>query len=87
MADLLVREVPAEIVASLKKRAYDNKRSMQQELLLILQEAALKEQLKAAEAAAVVRERLAGYGSCYTDSTVVIREDRERLRFSLLTPV
>lgn len=78
MADLLVREVPAEIVASLKKRASNNKRSMQQELLLILGEAALTDQLKAAEAADVVRERLAGYGSHYTDSTAVIREDRER---------
>ncbi len=78
MADLLVREVPAEIVASLKKRAYDNKRSMQQELLLILEEAVLVEQLKAAEAADIVRERLAGYGSHYTDSATVIREDRER---------
>lgn len=78
MADLLVREVPAEILASLKKRANDNKRSMQQELLLILEEAVLKDQILAAEAAAVVRERLAGYGSSYSDSTAMIREDRER---------
>ncbi len=78
MADLLVRDVPVEVVSNLKKRASDNKRSMQQELLLILEEAALKEQLQAADAAAVVRERLAGYGTCYTDSTEAIREDRER---------
>ena len=78
MADLLVREVPAEILASLKKRANDNKRSMQQELLLILEEAVLNDQILAAEAAAVVRERLAGYGSSYSDSTAMIREDRER---------
>ena len=78
MADLLVRDVPVEVVANLKKRASDNKRSMQQELLLILEEAALKEQLQAADAAAVVRERLAGYGACYTDSAEAIREDRER---------
>ena len=78
MADLLVRDVPAEVVANLKKRASDNKRSMQQELLLIIEEAAFKEQLEGADAAAVVRERLAGYGTCYTDSTLAIREDRER---------
>ncbi len=78
MADLLVRDVPAEIVTGLKKRAADNKRSMQQELLLILEGAALKDQLEAAKAADIVRERLAGYGSSYTDSTVLIREDRER---------
>jgi plasmid stability protein len=78
MADLLVRDVPVEVVANLKKRASDNKRSMQQELLFILEEAALKEQLQAADAAAVVRERLAGYGTAYTDSTVAIREDRQR---------
>jgi len=78
MADLLVRDVPVEVVANLKKRANDNKRSMQQELLFILEEAALKEQLQAADAAAVVRERLAGYDTAYTDSTVAIREDRER---------
>jgi plasmid stability protein len=78
MADLLVRDVPVEVVANLKKRASDNKRSMQQELLLILEEAALKELLQAADATAAVRERLAGYGTCYTDSTAAIREDRQR---------
>lgn len=60
------------------RRAAENRRSLQQELLLLLEEAARKEGSKAVEAAAQIRERLAGCGRTFSDSTTLIREDRER---------
>jgi plasmid stability protein len=40
MAAVHVRHVPEEVLAALRERATRNRRSMQQELLLILKEAA-----------------------------------------------
>ena len=78
MADLLVRDVPREIVDILKRRASENRRSLQQELLLVLEDAVRKESINAVEAATQIRERLAGYGRTFSDSSGLIREDRER---------
>lgn len=78
MADVLVRGVPREVLAILKKKAAENRRSLQQELLLILEDAAKIDSSVAVEAAAKVRERLSGYGKTFSDSTEQIREDRER---------
>ncbi len=78
MADILVRNVPPEIVDILKRKAARHRRSLQQELLLVLEEAATRERIDPVEAAARVREQLAGYGRKFSDSTALIREDRER---------
>lgn len=80
MVDVLVRNVPREILDILKGRATENRRSLQQELLLLLEEAARKEvsSAKAVDAIAQIREQLAGCDRAFTDSSVLIREDRER---------
>ncbi|MCJ7806999.1 MAG: Arc family DNA-binding protein [Clostridia bacterium] len=78
MADILVRDVPREVLDTLKKRAAKNRRSLQQELLLVLEDAAGKEIIQAAKAADMIRERLAAYGRSFSDSTGLVREDRER---------
>lgn len=78
MPDLLIRDVPGKIVKALKKKAADNRRSLQQELLLIIENAALEERVKKVEYATVIRERLQADGEVYTDSTELFREDRNR---------
>jgi len=78
MPDILIRNVPEDVLEVLKKRASESKRSLQQELLVILAEAALLDQSNAADQAAIIRETLSGYGREYTDSTGLIREDRDR---------
>ena len=78
MPDILIRNVPEDVLEVLKKRASESKRSLQQELLVILAEAALLDQSNAADQAAIIRETLSGYDREYTDSTGLIREDRDR---------
>lgn len=78
MTDVLIRNVPPPVLDKLKKRASRNMRSLQQELLTILEDAAGADELKAAEAANMVRERLAAYNRDFSDSTKSIREDRDR---------
>lgn len=79
MVDILIRDVPQEIVDILKRKASKNRRSLQQELLLLLEKAASQENSKAIELAMQIRERLAAYGGrTFSDSSGLIREDRER---------
>lgn len=77
MPDILVRDVPHDVLAALKEQAANNRRSLQQELILVL-EAAVGRGGHAVNRAAQIRERLAGYGRSYSDSTEQIREDRGR---------
>jgi hypothetical protein len=70
--------VPEDIVAGLKARAEVNKRSLQQELLVILEEAADLNVVKAVKLADCIREKLGTQGRKYGDSTELIRKDRDR---------
>lgn len=79
MPNLLVRNVPEHVVESLKRRAADHRRSLQQEMLEILEQ--VTEQpyaLTAADVATAIRERLAEKGIPLVDSTPLLRADRER---------
>lgn len=79
MPDLLVRDVPQGTVEALKRRAARHRRSLQQELLGILETSAEEPQVKSpAQVAATIRARLAKTGRTFTDSAPSIREDRER---------
>lgn len=78
MPNLLVRDVPEDVVAALKRRAASQRRSLQQEMLEILAQAAEEPAMTAAETAAAIRERLAAKGIAFGDSTPLIRADRER---------
>jgi plasmid stability protein len=77
--DVLIRNVPEATLAALKERAGRGHRSLQQELLGILQ-AAAEEQVAPtpAEIAATIRTRLAAGDRTFSDSTPLVREDRER---------
>lgn len=78
MPDILIRNVPPSVLASLKRQAAARHRSLQQEVLAILEEAASIDALKAERLAAHIREKLAGTGRQFSDSAELLREDRER---------
>ena len=77
MAQVLVRDLDADVVAQLKLRARQHGRSLQKETKAILEDAARQGSLEEArDAAARVRRRLAG--RTFSDSADLVREDRER---------
>jgi plasmid stability protein len=76
MADLLVRNVPAQVMARLKAQAARNNRSVQKEALQVLEagtQLTMKEWLKLA---ADSREASKEWGPL-ADSAELIREDRD----------
>lgn len=79
MAQVLIRDLDEKVVAKLKKRAARNKRSLQAELLDIVERAASFEMeedpYKLAER---IRRRLAAEGRYFSDSAELIAEDRRR---------
>ena len=78
MPDLLIRGVSEDTLRKLKKMAADNKRSLQQELLLVIENIAADEKYAKADYASVVRERIQAYGNEHTDSTILIRSERDQ---------
>jgi len=77
MAQVLVRDLDADVVERLKDRARRHDRSLQKEAKAILEDAASRYTMEEArEAANRVRRRLAG--RTFSDSAELIREDRER---------
>lgn len=76
MAQLLVRDLDPKLIGRLRKKAKDNRRSLQGEVKVILEQAA--DQLTMAElrdAATRIRKRLKGRRFC--DSSDLICEDRD----------
>ena len=77
MAQVLVRDLDADVVERLKERARRHGRSLQKEAKEILEDAASRYTMEEArEAADRIRRRLAG--RTFSDSAEMIREDRER---------
>lgn len=79
VSDVLIRNVPESVLEELKRRAKQRRRSLQQELLRVLEDAAAEVPRPAPdELAATIRARLAQSGRTFGDSAELIREDRER---------
>ncbi len=78
MPNVLIRDVPKKTLDALKKRAAQRGRSLQQELRLTLDELAREQTFDYVEHARRIRERLLERGGTFTDSTEIIRRDRER---------
>lgn len=79
MTDILVRGVPEPTLEILKRRAKEHRRSLQQEVLSIIERAAHEPRAtSAAEVAAKIRSNLEKTGRDFGDSTVLVREDREQ---------
>ena len=76
MAEILVRDLDAEIVARLKNRARLHGRSLQKEIKLILEESTPVDIKQAAKLMESWQERLAG--RAFADSAEQLRQDRER---------
>jgi antitoxin FitA len=79
VSDVLIRDVPQAVLESLKQRAASHRRSLQQELLSILEVAAGSPgEPDPVKIAATIRDRLTRSGRVFSDSAPIIREDRER---------
>lgn len=77
MAQLLVRDLDPAVVARLKERARQNHRSLQGEVKAILEQAA--ETATREEALAMIDKWQRKWGErVFSDSTQLIREDRDR---------
>ncbi len=75
MAQLLVREVPQDVVDALKRRAAEHGRSAEAEHRLILEQALRPGRADFWERAAALREELRG--RIFTPSEDLIRQDRD----------
>ncbi|MCM2264838.1 MAG: hypothetical protein NDI73_06545 [Desulfuromonadales bacterium] len=78
MSNLLIRNLPEEVVIELKRRAQRHKRPLQQEVREILVRASGQPLVDVAEQAAAIRNRLAAKGKILSDSVDLLREDRSR---------
>jgi antitoxin FitA len=76
MAQVLVRELEDEVVERLKQRARRSGRSLEAELRLILQQAAVEWSPDVMAEVERIRARFAG--RTFSDSAELIREDRDR---------
>lgn len=76
MAQLLVRDLEKETIERLKMRAKQHDRSLQEEVKLILQNAAKLSMAEASNVARGWQKRLAD--KKFSDSSFLIREDRDR---------
>ncbi|HXH37191.1 MAG TPA: hypothetical protein VNN08_01045 [Thermoanaerobaculia bacterium] len=76
--DVLVRDLDEETVKALKKRALGSQRSLQAELKAILQEAAAHDWQKTWADADRIFEELRRSGQKFSNTTELLREDRER---------
>lgn len=76
MANLLVRNLPDDVVEELKRRARHHNRPLQQEVSEILIRHAQRPDV--AQKAAEIRDRLGAKGIDFSDSAEMLREDRAR---------
>jgi plasmid stability protein len=76
MAQVLVRDLKADVVARLKGRAKRHGRSLQTELKEILETASRHDAMQARGVAARIRRQLAG--RVHSDSVELLAEDRSR---------
>lgn len=77
MAQVLVRELSDKVVARLKKRAKEHGRSLQSEVKTILEEAVPNYE-QAWKRIDALREQLKRSERTFSDSSDLIREDRDR---------
>lgn len=78
MPNILIRDVPAEVVEAFKRQAARRGRSLQQELRASLERIALGTSPDPAEAARRIHRRLAAKYGRFSDSVALVREDRDR---------
>lgn len=78
MANVLIRDIPDEVIKELKQRAKSRNRPLQQELREILVKTSRQPNEDVAQRAAEIRMKLTGKYRTFTDSAELLREDRAR---------
>jgi plasmid stability protein len=79
VSDVVLREVPEPLLAALRERASHHRRSVEGEVLTILEEAiGAATRADPVVAARAIHDRLAATGRVFTDSVELLREDRDR---------
>jgi antitoxin FitA len=78
MKNVLIRDIPEDVLDKLKQRAKHHNRPLQRELLVILEETARKPYENIGQRAAEIRAALASKHRTFTDSAELLREDRDR---------
>lgn len=76
--NVLIRDLNDDTVETLKKRASERNRSLQAELKAIVEEAAAQDWSKTWAAADRIFEELRRSGQKFSDTTQLLREDRDR---------
>lgn len=78
MGNLLIRNVPEEVVSRLKERARKNKRSLQQELIRILTEQMHETEEEIIDRIDKQSNEWRNNNRQFTDSVLLVRENRKR---------
>ena len=78
MANVLIRDVPEEVLNRLRIVAKSHKRSLQQELRVFLENTATQSSPEIFQRMAEIRRKLRKKPIRFTDSTKLLREDRAR---------
>ena len=78
MPNLLIRDVPEEVLNRLKIMAKSHNRSLQQELRVFLENTVIQSSPEIFQKMAEIRKKLRRKSIQFTDSSRLLREDRAR---------
>ena len=78
MANVLIRDVPEEVLNRFKIMAKSHNRSLQQELKGFLENTVIQSSPEIFQRMAEIRKKLRRKSIRFTDSTKLLREDRSR---------
>ncbi len=78
MATVLIRNIPEEVLDKFKNMAKSHKRSLQQELRVVLEKTVDQSSHDISEKAIDLRRKLRKKAVRFTDSARLLREDRAR---------
>ena len=78
MANVLIRDVPEEVLNRFKIMAKSHNRSLQQELKMFLENTVIQSSPEIFQKMAEIKRKLRKKPIRFTDSTELIREDRAR---------
>jgi plasmid stability protein len=78
MANVLIRNIPEEVLDGFKNMAKSHKRSLQQELRVVLEKTVDQSSHDIFQKASDLRRKLRKKAVRFTDSAQLLREDRAR---------
>jgi plasmid stability protein len=78
MANVLIRDVPEEVLNRLKIMAKSHNRSLQQELRVFLENTVIQSSPEIFQKMAEIKRKLRSKSIRFTDSAKLLREDRAR---------